>query len=198
MDLPEIKAYYANMESYKLAAIAKTQISNLPPDVQSMVKEEVSKRGLGEGLLSAIAIQQVTVTPEWIAETKQAIRALPCPDCGQRGRSLVGVHIRKVRGLIFLTDYVRGAVIACPECAKDLRRKELFKNAMLGWWGFPWGLVRTPQAIIGHYTDQNRLGEISEAILTDFETQNSGELHTRRGDEGRLLDFIRHTNRLYR
>ena len=75
------------------------------------------------------------------------------------------------------------------------RKNQLIKNSLLGWWGFPSGLLfRTPQAIINHFIDNGKKDEISKSVLSDFAVQSVGELKTNWENEDRLVAFINHQN----
>ena len=94
-----------------------------------------------------------------------------------------------------MTNYEERAMIGCENCVDSERKSQLIKNSLLGWWGFPWGLLyRTPLAIINHFRDNGRKNEISEAILIEFAFENVGELKANWDNEQKLSDFIHHQN----
>ncbi len=70
----------------------------------------------------------------------------------------------------------------------------MITTALLGWWGIPSGLFRTPHAIISSLIDNNKREIISDSILTQFVITNIGEIRTNWDKENELVDFIRHNN----
>lgn len=37
--------------------------------------------------------------------------------------------------------------VGCPDCLDKLNNSALNKTVAFGWWGFPWGVIRSIQAI---------------------------------------------------
>jgi len=84
------------------------------------------------------------------AEVEREVRAIhqgTCPKC--KGPGPIDVHTsHRVYSALVITSWSSHPVIACRSCG----RKEQFKHAIysfvLGWWGFPFGLVVTPVQVI--------------------------------------------------
>jgi hypothetical protein len=194
VDLEKIKAHYSEMNISKLERIAKFEIASLEPEVQPIIIAEIKKRGLGESFLIGIEAQTKALTEEDVFELRDKIKGLNCPSCGKSNQGLVGGIIRKVRSYIIITQYETRSMIACKNCVETERKNQLIKNSLFGWWGFPSGLYRTPQAIINHFRDNGTTHKISESILVDFALQNIGELKTDWDDDDELVRFINHQN----
>lgn len=195
IDLEQIRNHYSKMDDSKLERIAKFQIASLQPEVQPIVIAEIKKRGLDENLLIGIEAQTKEFTKEEVYEVIEKVKGLDCPSCGKPKQVLVGGVIRKVRSYLIMTQYETRPMIACKVCVEEERKSQLIKNSLLGWWGFPWGLLyRTPHAIINHFLDNRKQEEISEIIINDFAAQNIGELKTNWEDEEKLVAFINHQN----
>ena len=70
-------------------------------------------------------------------------------------------------------------------------------SAVLGWWGIPWGIIRTPQAIAlnlkskrtNHLQDHNN-------YLRSFTLSVIGELETYKGNKEKLQQILMRQNRL--
>lgn len=41
-------------------------------------------------------------------------------------------------------------MIACPTCLQQANQKGTSTTALLGWWGLPWGIIRSAQALAGN------------------------------------------------
>ncbi len=67
----------------------------------------------------------------------------PCPKCG--GPGPVDVHSSyMVWSAIMFTRREGGAEVTCQRCARRRQIGHLTATAVVGWWGFPWGLIFTP------------------------------------------------------
>ncbi len=82
-----------------------------------------------------------------IQELVGIIRQLPCPVCRQTTQPLNGNLMYTVYSFLILTTYHRHVLVACPTCLNKAHNRAIIKTALLGWWGFPWGLFKTPQYI---------------------------------------------------
>ncbi len=196
IDLEKIKENYANFDDYKLEHLAKTEAGNLEPEVIAILMAEIKKRGLDSNIEKGIDAQTKELTESEVIELKDKITNLKCPVCGQKGKPLVGSIIRSVMSFIVLTNYKKTPIISCQECADKKRKSALTSTIILGWWGIPWGFIRTPQTIINYFIDKNRAQEISENILIGFAIENIGEIKTNWDNEDELVEFIDHRNRL--
>lgn len=197
IDIEQVRNHYAKMDNAKLESIAKFEMALLEPEVQPIVIAEIKRRGLDENLLVGIEAQTKELSEAEVYELRDKIKGLACPSCGKTGQGLVGGIVRKVRSFLIITTYERRPIIACPACVEAERKSQLIKNSLLGWWGIPWGLLfRTPQAIINHFRDNGKKEEISEGILIHFAVENIGELKTNWDREDKIVDFIRHQNKM--
>lgn len=69
-----------------------------------------------------------------------------CPRCGSEGP--VDIHLsHRVMSFLVLTSYSSTPRLACRACARGYQIRESILSLILGWWGFPWGLVMTPVQI---------------------------------------------------
>jgi hypothetical protein len=195
IDLEQIRNHYSKMDNSKLERIAKFEVASLQPEVQPIVIAEIKKRGLDENLLTGIEAQTKEFSEEEIYAFRDKVKELDCPNCGKANQGLVGGIIRKVRSYLIMTKYETRPMIACQSCVEVERKNQLIKNSLLGWWGFPWGLLyRTPQAIINHFRDNGKKEKISESILIEFAMQNIGELKTNWENEDKLVDYLNYEN----
>lgn len=195
IDLEQVKNHYAKMDNARLENIAKFEMALLEPAVQQIVIAEIKRRGLDENLLVGIEAQTKELSEAEVYALRDKIKGLACPSCGQPNQGLMGGMVRKVRSFLIITQYEQRPMIACPACVEAERKSQLIKNSLLGWWGFPWGLLyRTPQAIINHFRDNGKKEEISEGILIQFAVENIGELKTNWDKADKLVNFIRRQN----
>lgn len=70
-----------------------------------------------------------------------------CPRC--HGLGPVDVHTTyRVWSALFMTSWSSRPAVCCQSCGKKQALQDGFYSAVLGWWGFPWGLVMTPVQIV--------------------------------------------------
>ena len=194
IDIEQIKKNYANFEDYKIEHLAKNEAAGLEPDIIPILIEEIKKRGLDPNLIKGIEEQTKELTESELTELKSKIANLPCPDCGAKNTPLIGTLIRTVKSFIVLTSYKKVPVITCETCANKRRKNAMITTFLLGWWGIPFGIFRTPIALIQTLIDKNKRVEISDGILTVFAVESIGEIKTNWDKEAELVDFIRHVN----
>lgn len=48
---------------------------------------------------------------------------------------------------LVITQYQRQVQIGCPACLDKMVRSATITTALTGWWGIPWGMIRTIEAI---------------------------------------------------
>lgn len=196
MDLEQIKKNYAGFDDFKIEHLAKNEVGGLNPDVVPILIDEIKKRGLDINLINGIEVQTKELTEIEVNELKSKIINLPCPDCGQKTFPLIGSFIRTVKSFIIFTSYEKSPVIACQSCLNKRRKNAMISTFLLGWWGIPFGIFRTPIALIANLNDSKNQEVISEEIITSFAINNVGELKTNWEKENDLVEFIKHWNEL--
>lgn len=194
IDLEQIRKNYASFDDYKIEHLAKNEINSLEPDVVAILKNEIKKRGLDSNLNKGIEAQTKELTESELKDLKSKISNLVCPECGQKNSPLIGTLIREVKSFVLLTHYKKTPLILCQTCADKKRKNAMITTALLGWWGIPSGLFRTPLAIFSSLSDNKKREIISDSILTQFAIENIGEIRTNWDKEKELVDFIRHNN----
>lgn len=87
------------------------------------------------------------VAPAEIESYIERARAGPCATCGGPGP----VDLRRsyrVYSMILLTSWSTQNHFVCRACARKEQLKSLGFSTLLGWWGFPFGLIVTPIQIV--------------------------------------------------
>jgi hypothetical protein len=70
-----------------------------------------------------------------------------CPKC--QGPGPVDVHTsHTVWSALVMTSWRSRPQVCCRSCGAKSKLGALASSAVLGWWGFPWGLVMTPIQIL--------------------------------------------------
>jgi len=75
------------------------------------------------------------------------IRQGNCPKCGARGP--IDVHVSyQVWSAVFLTSWKSRPHVCCRSCGIKSQLGDAAFSLLLGWWGFPWGLIFTPIQVV--------------------------------------------------
>lgn len=93
---------------------------------------------------NAYLIQIAAQIPQDVVdEHAKAIHEGNCPKCSDIGP--VDVHVsHKIWSAVFLSSWNSTPQLCCRSCAVKSQLGSILYCAILGWWGFPWGLILTP------------------------------------------------------
>lgn len=87
-----------------------------------------------------------TVPEEQVTRRVAAIHQGPCPKCRSVGS--IDVHTsHSVWSALVLTRWRSSPRVSCVACGKKAKIASTLSSLVLGWWGFPWGLILTPVQI---------------------------------------------------
>ena len=97
-------------------------------------------------------------------QTEEVFRG-NCPKC--RGLGPIDVHnMHRVWSVVVLTQWSSSQRVCCRSCGIKGQLASALYCLVLGWWGFPWGLVLTPvqitRNIIGMCANPNSSGPSPE------------------------------------
>ncbi len=165
-DLQFVKQTYERMSDEELVRISTTDAQGFTPETQEIVKAEVQKRGLGANIVDGMKAQNKPMSADDFDALGNLARGLDCPACGSSAQPLNATLTAEVQSYIFLTRYNKKLKVACPDCLDKASNKALLTTALLGWWGIPWGLIRTPVALYRNFKSKqsNRLEETNNYL----------------------------------
>jgi hypothetical protein len=84
--------------------------------------------------------------PEVVDSYMHVMQMSPCPQC--EGPGPIEVHTSyRVWSAAVVTSWSNRPRISCKKCATKAQLGNMVFSSVLGWWGFPWGLVMTPVQI---------------------------------------------------
>lgn len=70
-----------------------------------------------------------------------------CPQCD--GQGPVDVHTsHRVWSALVMTQWSSRPLICCQRCGTKRKLGDAAFSLVLGWWGFPWGLIMTPVQVV--------------------------------------------------
>lgn len=92
-------------------------------------------------------MQVAGVSQDQVLAHAHAIRNAACPICKQQQSPVDMREEHWVWSALVVTRYGRKTRLCCRDCGRAHNLRALGKSAMLGWWGFPFGLLITPYKI---------------------------------------------------
>ena len=190
-NLEELRKNYERFDDNKLIRLATEEASELRPEAVDLLRQIIKERGLSEDIVKGIDVQIQEIDNEKLLEYTELLRKLPCPVCKSTSEKLNATMTGSVISFIILTNYEKELKIACPDCLDKAITKAIVKSALLGWWGFPWGLIRTTQALLFNdkMRKQNRLSEPND-LLKGFVLEKIGRIEASRNNNAELQDII--------
>lgn len=182
-----LKANYRRYSDEKLLRIVSEDAAKLRPEALVLLREEMAARGLSVVAERAIKVQLRVATEADITEYCGLLQAQPCPRCCSTYPSLNAAIISKVLSMLVLTFWERRFAIACPACLDKLVRADSDITALLGWWGVPWGVLRTVRALRSNrkMLATNHAPYPNE-LLKEFVVRNIGRIEAVKDDENAL------------
>jgi hypothetical protein len=95
----------------------------------------------------SLVLAESKIPQEFITRKTIQIHQGQCPKCN--GHGPVDVHTsHRVYSLLFMTSWKSIPEICCRSCGVKRQVGGAVFSALLGWWGFPWGLIMTPVQIV--------------------------------------------------
>jgi hypothetical protein len=143
-----LRAQYQRLSDEDIERLANYEADQLIPEALAILKEEIKKRGLSDEFQIAADIQAKGIPEHEQEEIIRKISMFPCPLCGKKQNYLNGFNVMMVRSYIIFTMAEKRLIIACSECISNSAKSALIKNLFLGWWGIPWGPIRTIRSIL--------------------------------------------------
>jgi len=197
IDIKFVQERYERMPDDELIRIATRDAYGLTPEATEVVKAEIQKRGLDENISKGVEAQNKEYTIEEIDTYCDLVSELNCPTCGSMTERLNATMTGEVMSFVFFTTYNKKVKVGCPQCLDKANNNALTKTAILGWWGFPWGIIRTPQAIALNIKSKrtNHLQDHND-YLRSFTLGVIGELETYKNNKEKLQQILARQNGL--
>jgi len=193
--LEQLSITYKNLPDDKLTRLAVTDAASLRPEALELLKAEIKSRGLDEGITRGINVQLNNIDDTQLHNYLSLIRNQACPICGGTSQQLNAALSGTVISIIIFTHYKKAFSIGCPACLKKVNQTANLKTALLGWWGLPWGLIRTPQALIKNIRTSKSLNTNEPSgILVDFVRNNAGIIESIKNNDQSLQVMLTNVN----
>jgi hypothetical protein len=197
IDISFVQETYQRMTDDELIRIATQDAYGLTPEAMQVVKAEIKKRGLNDNIYRGVEAQNKTYSIAEVDTYCDIVSKLSCPSCGNTTERLNATMTGEVMSFIFFTTYNKKIKIGCPHCLDKANNGALTKTALLGWWGFPWGIIKTIQSIAlnlkskrtNHSLDHND-------YLRSFTLETIGELEAYKDNKEKLRQIVARQNGL--
>ncbi|MFI5406154.1 MAG: hypothetical protein ACHQ1D_06530 [Nitrososphaerales archaeon] len=195
IDIKFVQDTYQRMTDGELIRIATEEAYGLTPEAIEIVKAEIQKRGLDQNIAKGVEAQNKTWTIQEVDAYCDIISKLSCPTCGGTTARLNATITGEVMSFIIFTTYSKKLKIGCGNCLDNATTNALAKTILLGWWGIPWGLIRTPLAIALNFSSKrtNQLQDHNDH-LRSFVLSNVGVLETYKNDREKLQQIVAKQN----
>lgn len=191
MDLKDIAKNYERMPDVEIVRIVTTDARGLRPEVFAIIEKEIKKRNLNPDILKGALAQNKEYSLEEIREYSRLLRNLPCPSCGNTSFRLNGTLTYTVTSFILFTSHRSDSFIGCPDCLNKKNNNAILSTALFGWWGVPWGLIKTPLYIYRNIMAKKYIGmEHPNDTLLNFTLANIGEIETYKENREKLQKII--------
>ena len=191
IDIQFVRENYQKKTDVELIQAATTDAVGLTPEALEVIKEEITRRKLDTSVIKGLEAQNKTYTIEEVDEYCNLIRQLNCPTCGASHVSLNATMTSEVMSFILFTQWNKKLKVGCPDCLDKANESALTKTALLGWWGIPWGFIRTIQAIGQNikYKKTNH-SDTPNDFLRSYTLSKIGEIETYKDNKEKLQQII--------
>jgi hypothetical protein len=191
IDIEMVRKTYQRMTDEEIVRVLTQEAVGLTPEAIEAVKEEIKKRQLDPNIEKAVDVQNKSISLEELDQYCELVQQLPCPVTGSTVSRLNATTTVEVMSFILFTQYRKALVVASPGILDKANNNALVKSILLGWWGVPWGIIRTFQAIFINVKNKktNHLDTPNEH-LRSFVLSRIGEIETYKNNKEKLLQII--------
>lgn len=190
MDIKEIRENYKLFTDSRIEQIAKEEADSLRPEVIDILKSEIVNRNLDSNLLKCINTLVEELTIEEFDDLSQQITNHTCPTCNSDNATNISM-VGEVISIILFTQYDKKIKIGCTDCLNKSNTKAQLKSSILGWWGFPFGIIQTLRSYIFNYNMRKlNASNIDNPVFENFIYENRGVLKLSKNSPSELVDLI--------
>ena len=176
----DARGYYARLDVPPSASDAdvkaafRRKAKELHPDHNSSPRASEEFRHLEEAYA---ALRDPTARAQYDAlglETQEGSRLpseevtaepLACSSCGRVTAQPRYIILFEVKSFLVVTFRTPIQGIFCPACAEKKALRASVVTWLLGWWGFPWGLIYSPHALFWAFLGGRRPADVNARVL---------------------------------
>ncbi len=131
------------------------------------------------------------VTLEEVNKYCDLVQGLTCPGCGDAQTRLSATMTHNVVSALVVTHYSKKIKVACPACLDKALNRSLLQSSLIGWWGLPWGIIRTIQAISRNVSNKGtHSGDTHNKFLQGYVLTNFDKIEAYSTDVVSLQQMI--------
>ncbi len=192
MTIEVVRENFRRMSDEEFIRVVTQDGIDPTPEARAVMNAEASKRGLTERILEMRRAANGQVTIEELNKYCDMLQGLACPICGAVQARLNATMTHNVVSAIVITQYSKTIKLACPDCLDKQLNMSLLKTSLIGWWGFPWGIVRTIQAISENVRNKGKHRQDAPTVfLQGYVLSNFNKLEAYSNDKVSLQQFIK-------
>jgi len=148
IDREALRKHYEILSDEDIERLAYYEAKDLSPEAVEILRNEIKNRGLSDSFDEAVETHVAGLEEEEKSELLNRISDFPCPLCDDNQAPLNASKVVIVKSFIVFTTVDKPLIIGCPECIKANAKKALITSSLLGWWGIPWGPIRTLWSLV--------------------------------------------------
>ncbi|WP_295716612.1 hypothetical protein [Mucilaginibacter sp.] len=195
-NIEQLKITYKNLPDDKLMRLAVAEATSLRPEALEILQAEIKSRGLDNDIVNSVNAQLIDTGSKEFDDYISLIRNQPCPACNSTHQPLNAAVIGTVKSFILLTRYKKKLMIACPTCLQQANQSGTSTTALLGWWGLPWGIIRSTQALISNIKTAKKIKSTEPTdTLIAFVKTNIGIIESLRKNKQSLQAMLDSVNK---
>ena len=142
---------YLHLSDEKLLDLSKNDAEDFNGETITISKQIKEGRGIPSGNDTDITLMAKDSEESNLDTYCEILRTCPCPICNSETDKINATITATTISFLLFTNYQKSLKIACPNCLNKMHNEAMFKTSILGWWGVPWGIVRTLEALILNY-----------------------------------------------
>ncbi|MFP9115645.1 hypothetical protein ACLI1A_17025 [Flavobacterium sp. RHBU_3] len=191
MNIELIKKHYKTISNEKLISLATTEAHGLRKEVVPILMEEIRSRNLDKNIIEGFDRQMKKLTHEELINYCTIVQNCPCPYCGSTSDKLNGGVAKNTISVLLFTFQNTKTFIACRNCNNKFYNSANTKTALLGWWGLPWGPIKTIGTLI-YNSKIRRESEVTapSPLLQNFVKENIGKIEIEKNNPKGLQRII--------
>lgn len=114
-----------------------------------------------------------------------------CPRCGASSERLSATFSATTISAIIFTNYDKRIKVGCKACLNKVNAKAAAISLLFGWWGLPWGFIRTPQALFKNLRafQVNKKEGYNEYFMS-FTAHFIGEIEVYKNNREKLREIV--------
>ncbi|MEO6521447.1 MAG: hypothetical protein ABIN91_07215 [Mucilaginibacter sp.] len=191
VDIEVIRKTYERKTDEELVRVVTQNSAGLTPEAIDVVKAELKKRNIDASVARSVDAQNKQYTIEEIDAYCAIIQNLPCPVTGSTDEKLNATIVAEVISFIIFTNYKKKMLIASPDALDKANNNALVKTAILGWWGIPWGIIKTIQAInLNIKNKRSNRADGPNDYLRGFVLSRVGQIEAFKDNPNKLAEII--------